>query len=244
MRVIGEQGVFLCRERLLWCHRSPLEESLGKGPFPQLRLYNGSHPLIVRTLARRGRKVEERRLTESLAEHLGRSPQLCGPGSLSLLCDHDCPALQTGAAAALVVHLLEQGQALLVVGICCWEVTLLGHHFPQEIERMRDVLPLLQRSIECQALLEQGLSPGSLALLEVPQSQAIERPGSTLLVVLLLEDRQALLEQRAHPRRLALVGVSEECERKGHERIREADLVADSPVTRHAFFEHGSGFCR
>src|SRR6266536_4513648 len=121
-----------------------------------------------------GVSLKKKGWAASRASRLRCPPQLCCPGGLSLPRHHGSPSLQTSGSALLVIQLLEQGQALLIEGIGCREVTQLSRDLPQAIERKNRPQPLPQGAEEREALLDQGAGRGSISLLEVPQSQAIE----------------------------------------------------------------------
>ncbi len=215
VQMTEEHGLLLCGQRLLWCHCSPLGQRLGKGLLPQLGAYHGSHPLIVRTLARQRQHLGEIGWAASRAEYLCCPPQLGCPGGLPLPRHHGSPSLQTGGAALLVIQLLEQGQALLIEGIGCREITHLSRDLPQAIERLHRPQPLPQGADEREALLEECAGRGSLSLLEVPQSQVIECVGHPGLIVLLPEEQQAFLEQRTDSWSVAVAGMGVDRQREG-----------------------------
>ncbi len=52
VRVTGEHGVPLGGQRLLWRHRSPLGQGLGKGLLPKLGSDKDAHPLMISLLVR------------------------------------------------------------------------------------------------------------------------------------------------------------------------------------------------
>src|SRR6266496_97934 len=242
-RVTGGYCVLPCGQRLLWRHRSPLGQGLGKGLLPQLRTYPCAHPLIVSTLVRQRQRQDlgEIGWAARLPSRLGCPPHLCCPGGKALPRHHSSPFLQTGSAALLVIQLLEQGQALLIEGISCRQVTHLSRDLPQAIERLHCPHPLPQGAEECEALLEECAGRGSISLLEVQESQAIECVGHPGLDALLSEEQQAFLEQRADPWSVAVAGMSEDRQREGYECVREADLVPCSPGECQALFEPGGG---
>src|SRR5260370_4725875 len=132
----GQHSVSLCCQHLLWPHRAPLCEGLGKGLFAKLGLDHRSHPLIISLLVSYDEQGERIGWSTRFASYLRCSPQLCCPDGFSLLSDHAGPPLQTGGTGPLVVQLLEQGQALLEEDMGAREVLLPSRNPPQLKERI------------------------------------------------------------------------------------------------------------